>query len=468
MNVSLAKEISVGYVPITFPRDPTEVNLVEEHTILGQILEPLIDSDHFGNIMPGIAHKWSFEDNDKKIRFWITTNKNFSNGEKLVPEDVLYSINRHLKSETSQSRSFLSDIESIKIEKDQVVFYLKNANPSILKALTRDQLGILQTGWELDKKSNRPFIGTGPYQAVKIENQWFLEKNNFYVNQRNIFYDKIKLIFYKNNDFKIPVDQLPDVMPDIPIRVMEKIKNLESIQNNSYTIQERLSFSQTTFWLYPGSKLIDDTNFRQNVWHALDLATDSYTKKKSLARSTGMIPVGVQGHLSERINILPAASTQKEVTTIKLAYLPGVFSDFLNDAQTLKIMNDHNIQLELIEFTPQTIKSLVQKKPDIVTGSWAGAFNDPLGFLGLLDDLLNMPFTKYIGALSSEFEEARLESDWSKRALLFKNLSKHIIEDGLMLGGWKTASYFVAKNGIKENDIQFRFTPRFINLYRSS
>lgn len=47
--VTLEKIVLIGFVPVTFPGDPIDVNFVEEHTILGQILEPLFEPNaHVG------------------------------------------------------------------------------------------------------------------------------------------------------------------------------------------------------------------------------------------------------------------------------------------------------------------------------------------------------------------------------------------------------------------------------------
>ena len=77
-----------GYVPPTFPRDPAEVNQFAEHIVLGQILEPMVDTDKMGNVTPGLAESWSFEDKGFTIKFKIRKDRFFSNGKKLEAKDM--------------------------------------------------------------------------------------------------------------------------------------------------------------------------------------------------------------------------------------------------------------------------------------------------------------------------------------------------------------------------------------------
>lgn len=98
------KVLTVGYVPVSFPRDPADVSQYDEHVILGQIFEPLVDADGDGNLSTSIAKEWNFSKDGKQIEFLIDTNVLFSNGKKVTAGDVVYSISRHLNME-SQSHT---------------------------------------------------------------------------------------------------------------------------------------------------------------------------------------------------------------------------------------------------------------------------------------------------------------------------------------------------------------------------
>ena len=153
--------LKLGYVPSTFPRDMVEVNQFAEHAILGQILEPLVDADRFGNMTPGIAESWVVSKDGKTLTFKIRTDRVFSNGKPITPKDIAYSLKRHIGSK-SQSNNFLSAIDKIEpTSATNLVITLKEPNVAILKALTRDHLGVVPDGWTFDSKSDEPYVGSG-------------------------------------------------------------------------------------------------------------------------------------------------------------------------------------------------------------------------------------------------------------------------------------------------------------------
>jgi ABC-type transport system substrate-binding protein len=113
-SISVAAPKKYGYVPPTFPRDPAEVNQFAEHIVLGQILEPMVDTDKMGNVTPGLAESWTFEDKGLTIKFKIRKDRVFSNGKKLEAKDIKYTIDRVIQKK-SQSSNFLGSISSIEV-----------------------------------------------------------------------------------------------------------------------------------------------------------------------------------------------------------------------------------------------------------------------------------------------------------------------------------------------------------------
>ncbi len=153
-----------GYVPVTFPRDIAKVNTFAEHMILGQILEPLVDADRFGSITQGIAESWTISPDGKSISFKIPAGQSFSNGQPIGAKDIKYSLDRHL-TEKTQSSNFLKSIKDVIANgENEIVVNLNEPNVAILKALTRDHLGIVPFGWKFDPTSDEPIIGSGAYR----------------------------------------------------------------------------------------------------------------------------------------------------------------------------------------------------------------------------------------------------------------------------------------------------------------
>lgn len=147
-NVLAADVYTFGYVPVTFPRDPAEVNQYVEQIVLGQIIESVVDTDRFGNLMPGLATAWKFEDGGRKIILTLRRDRVFSDGRSITSADVKYTFDRMIEKK-SQSGNFLKSVERIEAPTpESVILFLKDADVSILKALSRDQLGIVPENFQ--------------------------------------------------------------------------------------------------------------------------------------------------------------------------------------------------------------------------------------------------------------------------------------------------------------------------------
>ena len=147
----LASQVpSIGFAPRSFPRDPVEVNQFAEHMLIGQILQPLTDTDQLGNVIPSVASKWYFEEEGRRITFEIDQSIKFSNGKNINSKDVKYTLERHIKNK-SQSSAFFRTVLNIETPSEyKIVFHLKHADVSLIKVLSRDHLGIVPDGWEFN------------------------------------------------------------------------------------------------------------------------------------------------------------------------------------------------------------------------------------------------------------------------------------------------------------------------------
>ncbi len=456
-----ASDYTVGFVPTSFPRDPLEVNQYDEHVILGQILEPLVDSDGNGRVVPSVAKEWHFHDQGKKLIFEIDSSIRFSNGKNVTAVDVVYSINRHITFQ-SQSKNFLNDIEEVKaLSPNQVAISLKKGDVAILKILSRDQLGIVPNGWVFNTTSESPFVGTGPYILRKINSDWYLEKNSHYT-RAEINIKKWKLIFFKDANFGIP-QILPDLAPDITKGILEQIKLHPTFQDGAYEVSPKFGFTQTSFWIHPGSRIYKDAEKQRLSQKFVNAIVDDYCKEIGADRSTGMIPIGIQGSLSAPVAISKYEKS-KLLEKLKIAAPAGIFSDMLSAQRISKIKEKYGVSIDVFFRSPGELKKMQEWKPDVVAGSWAGGYNDPTGFLSLLTGLLGVNFEAYLGPIGKILSQAEVEQSMQKRTDLFRKLGIAVIEDGLLTPGWRVPSYELRKKPLEAKEFQTRYTPRLINF----
>lgn len=450
---------SIGFVPFSFPRDPVEVNQFDEHLILGQILQPLVETDTNGSIIPGISKSWKCSESGLEWTFDIDPTVKFSTGKHLNSDDVIYTLNRHLHS-GSQSASFLSDVTSIKkINETRVKITLKEANSAILKVLSRDQLGIVPNGWRFEATSIEPIIGTGAYKLVQDKNKvWFLEQNKYSKIKGGVF----KWEIVKFNDFKnsLPA-KTPDLFGSITNTLLDRLNEENRI--SEHKIEQRFSYSQTSFWFHPKSRFASDKmrDDRGQVVKILNSLIKKYAESRNLKLATGPIPVGVPGHSDVRENYEEIPKNSKSYK-IKLAYLSPIFDSFLLFAAKSK--DEINLEIEAKAFTPSNLNEIKNFQPDIVTGSWAGGFYDPMGFLPLTKMILDENFETLLGEKVYTYKAAKAELDNLKRSKLFSEINSFLIKNFEMVPGWRQSNFLVFNSRLKMIEKDDRYTPRLINF----
>ncbi|MGE0527333.1 MAG: ABC transporter substrate-binding protein [Bdellovibrionales bacterium] len=456
--------LKLGFVPMTFPRDTTAVNQFAEHAILGQILEPLVDADRFGNMTPGLAKSWNVSKDGRTFTFDLFTDREFSNGKAITSKDVLYSLKRHLNG-SSQSRNFLTSIKSIAADgPGRIIIKLKEPNVAILKTLTRDHLGIVPEGWTFDPKSDEPIIGSGAYRLVRKNGKWLLVLNEKFPNKEKVSVPEWELVFFTSEGSGVPGAPLPDYAPLITEQGRNDLEAEFKKKGFPVEIKEQLSFVQTSLWWYPHGARYRSADDKARIMGFLSDLVEVRCGQTKCQRATGIVPVGIAGFLPEPLKIpsKPAASGKK--LKVRIAGM-GILFNFLFEGKTAsEIAAKYNVEFDFFTFTPATLNELAVKKPDVVMGSWAGGFNDPEGFLPLLNQLLAADFMTYLEDLAPLYQKARTELNWTKRAELFREFNERLVREQRMIPGWKIPMYSALRPNLKEEEIGFRYTPRLINV----
>lgn len=448
-----------GYVPVTFPRDPAEVNQFSEHILLGQILEPIVDTDKLGNVVPGIAKSWAFEDKGLTIRFKLDSTRVFSNGKKLTSKDIEYTLKRVLEKK-SQSSNFLLSVSSIETPApDTLVIRLKEPNVSILKALSRDQVGIVPEGWAFSKESKEPIVGSGPYRMVKENSDWFLVKNDKYPSNDRIEIGKWKLVFFADSQMNVPESEIPDYVPGASASIKTailKIKGTEGLK-----AVDQISYAQTSAWWHPHGAHFSDKSFQVRAMDFIETIFGKASKELGFERATGVIPKGVAGHLPNADFEIGAAKKNKESEILKLAFVAATFDEMLSKVDVQKLGKEFGFNVEILKISPTELGTLSAKKPDVVFAGWAGGFNDPEGFIALLPTFIGKDFVDYIGPkLAETYKSARHDSNWTVRSDLFRKMNSSLRKDRLMAPGWRVPFSIVGKPNLISEEATYRYTPR--------
>lgn len=464
-TVSAAAPKKYGYIPPTFPRDPAEVNQFTEHIVLGQILEPMVDTDKLGNVIPGLAESWAFEDKGLTIKFKIRKDRVFSSGQKVEAKDIKYTIERVI-AKKSQSSNFLTSISSVEAPAvDVLTLRLKEPNVSILKALSRDQLGVVPSGWNFDKNSAEPIIGSGPYRLLKKGNRWNLEVNEKFPAANKITIREWQLQFFADQELNIPSAGLPDYVPGATFSTkagMQKLSGFEKLKSVN-----QISYAQTSAWWHPHGADFKSNEMKARAMGLIEDLLEKGCKKLDFERATGVIPKGVAGHLSSTQAPKVTPKKHDKLDTLRLAVVASTFDDFLKANDIQAIAKEHGFQIEIIKVSPVELSKVAEKKPDIIFAGWAGGFNDPEGFIALLPTFLGQDFNTYIGpVLAEKYKKARQEQNWTARSELFQQINGQLRTDQLMVPGWRVPFFIIGEPNMISEEATFRYTPR-LHLVRA-
>lgn len=346
----------------------------------------------------------------------------------------------------------------------EVTMILSEANVAILKALSRDHLGIVPEGWNFDPKSEEPYIGSGPYRLKKMAGKWYFVKNEKYSKVSQIAVPKWELVYFVDDAALSVGKEIPDYVPMASQPIFEELTKLSKEKDVPIQSKEQTSFVQTSLWWHPNGKHYNSSEIKSRMMAFLDELIDLKTKELHFQRATGIVPVGISGYLPERVKFeKPEISKSAKKETLSVAVV-GAFDFIFSGDEVKKLADSYGLEVNVINIKPIDIGTISSKKPDVVMAAWAGGFNDPEGFLPLLNQLLGVDFVEYLGDLRPIYLQARIEQDWSKRSDLFRSFNKKIVEQKRMVPGWKVPMYAVSRDGLTEENIGFRYTPRLINV----
>jgi peptide/nickel transport system substrate-binding protein len=148
--------------------DPTKMTSGTDAARSYQIYNRLINLDRTLNPVPNLAVEWEGTDEAKVWTFKIRPGVEFHNGKTLTVEDIIYSLNEHIKEgSTSPSKVLLSSIVEMKADGPDVLrVTLNSSNAEFPILLGYDyHTSIVQAGW----KDGDPVVGTGPYKLVEFQ-----------------------------------------------------------------------------------------------------------------------------------------------------------------------------------------------------------------------------------------------------------------------------------------------------------
>lgn len=166
-----AAELRIGLAADVTSMDPHFLNLQPNLNIAWHVFDALTHVDEDTRLIPGLAVSWRAID-PFTWEFRLRPGVKFHDGSELTAEDVVFSIERTLKVQNGQFRTFTRRIVAKEIV-DPRTLRLRTATPYAMVPYDLDSVFIVskkaaQRASPADFDSGRAMIGTGPFRFVRF------------------------------------------------------------------------------------------------------------------------------------------------------------------------------------------------------------------------------------------------------------------------------------------------------------
>lgn len=219
-------------------------------------------------IGPDSAESWEASPDAKTWHFKLIKGQEFHNGKTLTADDVVASINHHLRPDsTSGARGLLGDVESVKADGKDVVVITMKVGTADLPTIVADYHLPIMPADESGKVNATSGIGAGPYKLVSFQpgvQASFVRNDNYH---RETYFDEIQLLGI--NDVTARMNSLVSGMVDAIDRpdpkVIDMLKGAPDI-----VIDNVPSGTQVTIDMNCAVAPFDNPDFRLALKYAMD------------------------------------------------------------------------------------------------------------------------------------------------------------------------------------------------------
>ena len=216
--------------------DPATITDMMMQVVNRQITNHLVEINYKNEPIPELAESWEPSKDAKVWVFNLRKGVEYHNGQTMVAEDVLYSINHH-RGEKSKSaaKGIVDPIVDIKADgKDKVIFTLQEGNADFPFILSDYHLSIVPAGMDWTKG-----VGTGAYILDSYEPgvRSFVKKNPNYWKKGRGHFDEVETICIvdvnaRTNALQTGQIDLMNRCPRKTIHLMEKMPGIQVIRTD--------------------------------------------------------------------------------------------------------------------------------------------------------------------------------------------------------------------------------------------
>ncbi|MDR0351618.1 MAG: peptide ABC transporter substrate-binding protein [Puniceicoccales bacterium] len=444
--------------------DPQVASGVSEIRLLSAIFEGLV-VPHPETLepMPGLAESWTISEDFRKYEFTLRKNATWSNGDRVIAEDFVFSLKRGLtknlaspwidmylfvKNADKYHDGTLTDFNEVGIKaisKTKLEIELENSAPFFMSILSHSSWfpvhskTILKYGAIGDRTSRwskiENIVTNGPFIAKSwtLSDRFVVVKNENYWDEANV---KLKEIHF------IPADadteermfraKEIDITETITISQIERHKGSNCLKINN-------GLGCVFLWMNCGNFPLNDKNVRKALSLSINRNAICRMSNRGESPAYSLVPNGTMGYESSDLFKEDAKEAKRlcdnssfknrNEKVLTFLYNTSELMRFIAESAQESFRKNLDLNINLInEEWKVFLASRRNGKFDIARGGWEGDYNDATTFLNLF--LSDNPNNH--GRWSNvKFDElmALASKDMKNRSELLKEAEKIMIDE---------------------------------------
>lgn len=264
--------LTVGRVAAVTSLDPATQITANNAFAIDKVFESLVSFNADGEVIPWLASDYNISDDGLTYTFTLRDGLKFSDGTDVTPDDVVFSLDRHLKLGDESPLPLSGPIDSIEATADnQVTITLTSAYTPLISELANFSNGIYPAdfGGQSEEDFFKNPVGTGPF----VVDEWdpnadiSFTKNTNYWQDGKPYVDKLVYKLVSDDaqlQQQLQAGQL-DIIDEVPyanVTELESNASVDVVTNKSWEIEQVFFNTQNEYFA--------DEHVRRAVAQAID------------------------------------------------------------------------------------------------------------------------------------------------------------------------------------------------------
>ena len=460
-------EIKFSHLPKTVP--PNEVTYMEHFLVLQCFAQTLVRINEKGNITGDLAESWVFSDDGNVVTFRISDKAKFSNGDKVLPQDVINSILLHFSGENKSSVSgYLKKVVSSKSNKEyipnvyavgvnQVAFKLKGPYPPFLHL-------IAMPGFSIVKKAENKVLGSGPMNITFKDESISLEAKSDYHGEHPLIK---KINITASNKSLNTVAGINEKKIDLSLGL--SVEDIEASKLNEHvelTKSNSLAINHLYFNTSRNSSLKNIEVRKAIAYVFQSLAQKNENRTVLQEYSPTFIPKGVLPTDYYERSKISGPKKQTDKISVNFVTLKTIFSENLvKEAKAQLAKLNINLNFNIVEGA-EFRNAMVNESYDLIGGRYIGNYPDPDGFISVIDQEMKLKYGSFdVTNFFSKLAKIRFLSDKRKRLKSYAQVLKAFEEEYKIIPLFRMNIPILHNKDLKIPESNFRYESELWRIF---